>query len=140
MDVPCIELALGLGVAFIAPIAIDAGAVTDLTETVIPRAQLHGTVTGFRYTPSATLAADATNYKTITISKRTAALPGTAVVLATLTSVLGFTAFTPRAFTLSAVANVLDLLPTDIITISNGHTASGAIVPVGAVDGTMEAR
>jgi hypothetical protein len=119
---------------------VDAGAGTALTETVIPRSQLHGTVTGFRYIPSATLAADAVNYKTITISKRTAADPTTAVVLATLTSVLGFTAFTPRAFTLSAVANVLDLLPTDIITIKNAATASGAVVPVGAVDGTMEAR
>ncbi len=119
---------------------VDAGAATDLAETVIPRSQLHGTVTGFRYIPSATLAADATNYKTITISKRTAALPGTAVVLGTLTSVLGFTAFTPRAFTLSAVGGALDLLPTDILTITNSHAASGAVVPVGAVDGTMEAR
>jgi hypothetical protein len=119
---------------------VDAGAGTALAETIIPRAQLHGTVTGFRYIPSATLAADATNYKTITISKRTAAAPGTAVVLATLTSVLGFTEWTPRAFTLSAVAGVLDLLPTDIITIKNAYAASGAVVPVGAVDGTMEAR
>ena len=119
---------------------VDAGAGTALTETVIPRAQLHGTVTGFRYIPSATLAADAVNYKTITISKRTAADPATAVVLATLTSVLGFTAWTPAAFTLSAVANVLDLLPTDILTIKNAVTASGAVCPVGAVDGTMEAR
>lgn len=117
---------------------VDAGAGTALTETVIPRDQLHGTVTSFRYTPSATLAADATNYKTITISKRTAALPGTAVVVATLTSVLGFTAYTPVLFTLSAVAGVLDLLEDDVLTIKNAATASGAVVPVGAVDGTMK--
>ncbi len=119
---------------------VDAGAATDLTETIIPRQAIHGTVTGFKYTPAATLAADATNYKTITISKRTAADPTTAVVLATLTSVLGFTAWTPAAFTISAVAGVLDLLPTDILTIKNGHAASGAVCPVGAVSGTMEAR
>jgi hypothetical protein len=119
---------------------LDAGAATDLAETIIPRAQLHGTVTGFRFVTPTVLAADATNFKTITISKRTAATPGTAVVLATLTSVLGFAAYTPRAFTLSDVAGVLDLLPTDILTIKNGHDASGAIVPAGAIDGTMEAR
>jgi len=113
---------------------VDAGAATDLTEIQFSqaRAKLHGKITSIEFIANATLAADATNYKTLTVTKYAA--DGTApVVVGTMTTVLVTTKWVAKAFTLSAVAGALDVLEGDTFTIQNSHTASGAVTPAGVI-------
>ena len=114
--------------------AVDAGAATDLTETQfnIPRAKVHGLITGIEFIANATLAADATNYKTLTVTKY-AADGTTPVVVGTMTTVLVTTKWVAKAFTLSAVAGALNILEGDTFTIQNSHAASGAVTPAGQI-------
>lgn len=98
----------------------DAAANTATTERVIPRKKIHGKVVGIDFTGAA-VGADNTDYFTATISKRDGA-GGAAVVLGTYDSRAAnqgaITAFVPAAFALSAVVGALDLLETDIVTIT----------------------
>ncbi len=114
--------------------AVDAGAATDLTEVIFsnPRAKLHGTITGIEFIANATLAADATNYKTLTVTKYDSA-GANPVVVGTMTTILVTTKWVAKAFALSAVAGALDILEGDIFTIQNSHAASGAITPAGVI-------
>jgi hypothetical protein len=114
--------------------AVDAGAATDLTEVIFsnPRAPLHGIVTGIDLIPNATLGADATNYKTLTVTKYNSAGSG-GVVVGTMTTILGLTKWVAYAFTLSATASHLEVLEGDIFTIQNSHTVSGAVTPAGVL-------
>jgi hypothetical protein len=96
------------------------------------RAKLHGLITSIEYIPNATLAADATNFKTLTVTKYNAAGAG-GVVVGTLTTVLGFTKWVAASFTLSAVAHALEVLEGDNFTIQNSHAASGAVTPAGVL-------
>ncbi len=113
---------------------VDGGAGTDLTEIQFsqPRAKLHGVITSIEFIANATLAADATNYKTLTVTKY-AADGSTPVVVGTMTTVLVTTKWVAKAFTLSAVAGALDVLEGDTFTIQNSHAVSGAITPAGVI-------
>lgn len=114
--------------------AVDAGAATDLTEVIFssPRAKIHGLITSIEFIPNATLAADATNYKTLTVTKY-ASDGTTPVVVGTMTTVLVTTKWVAKSFTLSAVAGALTILEGDIFTIQNSHAATGAITPAGVI-------
>jgi hypothetical protein len=113
----------------------DAAASTAISEKAISRPKVKGTITSIEFTGAA-IAADNTDYITVTVSKRTAADPGTAVSLGTYDSRAAnngaITAFVPAAFTLSVVANALFLLPTDVVTITTVKGASGKVI-TGAV-------
>lgn len=118
---------------------VDAGAGTDtvntLTEAVLSRAKLHGTVIGVEFVvDGTTLAASGnTDFTTLTVWKRDGA-GGTAVSVATITTkTIAFTQWTAVSFTLSAVAGALDLLETDLLTLVKTHGGAGAIVPSGSV-------
>lgn len=109
----------------------DAAANTATTERAIPRAKLHGLVTSIEFVGAAATA-DPTDYATITIAKRSLAdayasptTLGTYDTRATPTGQGAITAFTPAAFSLSAVAHALELLETDIVTITITKAASG---------------
>lgn len=115
--------------------AIDAGAATDLAEANVPRARVHGKVTRVDFVVEGTTlaASGATDYKTMTLSKRDGA-GGSPVVVATVdTQTTAFTQWTAVSFTLSAVAGALDLLETDLLTIQESHASSGAIIPAGTL-------
>lgn len=114
--------------------AVDAGAATDLTEIQFSdaRAKLHGVITSIEFIANATLAADATNYKTLTVTKY-AADGTTPVVVGTMTTVLVTTKWVAKQFTLSAVAGALNILEGDLFTIQNSHTGSGAVTPAGVI-------
>ncbi len=115
--------------------AVDAGAGTDLTEVIFstPRAKLHGIIIAIEYIPNATLGADATNYKTLTVTKYDAN-GANGVVVGTLTTVAGFaTKWKAYTFTLSVVAHALEVLEGDNFTIQNSHAVSGAITPAGVL-------
>lgn len=105
----------------------DAAAGTVTTEVAIDRNAWHGLVTGVTYTGDA-VAADNGNYVTVTISKRDGA-GGAAVVIATYDSRAAnqgaATQHIPMAFALSAVAGALNLLETDIVTITATKTGAG---------------
>lgn len=105
----------------------DAAANTATAERAIRRPKIKGTVTDISFVGAA-VAADATDYDTITISKRDGA-GGAAVVLGTYSTATGsngaITAFTRAPFTLSVVAGALYLLETDIVTITVAKAAAG---------------
>lgn len=108
----------------------DAAANTATTERPIVRTPVHGPVTGIDFTGAA-VAADDTDYVTATVSKRDGA-GGAAVVLGTYDSRAAnegaITALVPAAFTLSAVAGALNLLETDIVTITIVKGGSGKVL------------
>ena len=111
------------------PIA-DASAGTATAETPIPRAAVHGLVTSVTFTGAAVVA-NATDYDTITISKRDGA-GGAAVVIATYDTRAAnqgaITAFVPAVFLLSAVAHALELLETDIVTLTVVKGGAGKVL------------
>ncbi len=118
--------------------AIDPDATTDtingLAEAMMDRPKLHGTITAIDLlVEGTTLAASgATNFTTTTVWKRDGA-GGAAVSVGTMTTVAATTQFTAKAFVLSVVAGALDLLETDILTVTKTHGASGAITPAGKI-------
>ena len=117
--------------------AIDAGAATDLAETFLDGiARVHGPVAAVYFDVSGTTlaASGGTDYKTLILCKRTAALPGTQVTVATVdTKTTAFTQYTSIPFVLSAVAGAIDLLEDDLLTVYETHGGSGAIIPAGKI-------
>lgn len=112
----------------------DAAANTTTAETAIHREKLHGVVTAVQFTGAA-VAADNTDYVTITVAKRDGA-GGGATTIATYDSRAAnqgaVTAFVPASFSLSAVAGALNLLETDVVTITvdkggSGKTLTGSV-------------
>jgi len=112
----------------------DAAASDTIAERAIPRKKLHGKVTAIEFIGAA-VADDASNFATVTVSKRDGA-GGGATVLGTFSTETGqegaISAFQPAAFTLSATAADLELLETDIVTVTvtkdgTGATLTGAI-------------
>lgn len=105
----------------------DASASAATAERTIRRPKWHGTVTSIEFTGAA-VAADNTDYVTVTVSKRDGA-GGNAVTLGTYDSRAAnqgaISAFQPAAFSLSAVAGALDLLETDVVTITVAKGGSG---------------
>jgi len=112
----------------------DAAASTTTAETAMARQKFHGVVTAVEYVGGA-IAADNTDYVTITISKRDGA-GGGATVVATYDSRAAnqgaATAFVPKAFSLSAVAGALNLLETDVLTVTVAKGGAGKAV-VGSI-------
>lgn len=103
----------------------------SFAETGMNREKLHGVITGVQLIDDAGIAADNTNFITITISKRDGA-GGAAVVVATYDSRAAnqgaASAWTPKAFALSAVAGALNLLETDVLTITGAKGGTGQAV------------
>ena len=112
----------------------DAAASTTTAETAMTRPKMHGVVTAVEYVGGA-IAANNTDYVTITISKRDGA-GGGATVVATYDSRAAnqgaATAFVPMAFALSAVNGALNLLETDVLTVTVAKGGAGKAV-VGSI-------
>lgn len=108
----------------------DAAASTAISEKAIRRPKVKGTVTSIEFTGAA-IAADNTDYITVTVAKRDGA-GGGAVTLGTYDSRAAnngaVTAFVPALFTLSVVAGALYLLETDIVTITTVKGGSGKVI------------
>lgn len=127
--------------AIFASVAVaDAAASDAIAERSIPTDKLHGKISAIQLVGAA-IAADNTDYITLTVSKRDGA-GGAAVVLGTYDSRAAnngaLTAFTPKAFTLSAVAGALNILETDVITFTEakggaGKTVTGFVRIIGKV-------
>jgi hypothetical protein len=108
----------------------DAAAGTAISEKAISRPRIKGTVTSIEFTGAA-IAADNTDYVTVTIAKRDGA-GGAAVSLGTYDSRAAnngaVTAFVPASFTLSVVAGALFLLETDVVTVTTVKGGSGKVI------------
>jgi hypothetical protein len=108
----------------------DSAAGTTTAEQPIPRKKVHGTIIGVDFTGVAVVASD-TDYVTITVSKRDGA-GGVAVSLATYDSRAAnqgaVTAFVPASFALSAVAGALNLLETDVVTVTVAKGNAGKVL------------
>lgn len=108
----------------------DAAASTTTAEQAILRPAVRGTIDSITFTGAA-IAADNTDYITVTVSKRNGS-GGGATVLGTYDSRAAnngaVTAFVPASFTLSVVAGALTLLSTDIITITIAKGGSGKVI------------
>lgn len=110
----------------------DAAANTTTAERAIPRSKVAGVVTRVEFVGAA-VAADNTDYVTVTIAKR-----GIADAYAAATTIATYdsraanqgaiTALTPAAFSLSVVAGALNLLDTDIVTITVAKGGSGKVL------------
>ncbi len=113
---------------------VDAAASDTIAERVIPTEKLHGKISSIQLVGAA-IAANNTDYITLTISKRDGA-GGGAVVLGTYDSRAAnqgaLTAFVPGEFSLSAVAGALNILETDVVTIIEAKGGAGKSV-IGAV-------
>lgn len=118
----------------------DAAASTTTAERTIRRPRVKGTVTSITFNGAA-IAANDTDYVTITVAKRDGA-GGGAVTLGTYDSRVAnqgaATAFVDVAFSLSAVAGALYLLETDIVTVTiakggSGKTITGEVLVNGKV-------
>jgi hypothetical protein len=117
--------------------ATDAFALTGNTTraeaTLTRTAAVAGTATQVRIMTDAGFTAHDTNFWTITVSKRTAAAPGTAVVVATKTLKItggtgNLTAFKYADLALSATAGAVDILAGDAITVTcTAETTAAAI-------------
>lgn len=108
----------------------DAAASDTIAERTIDHAQLHGLVTSIVFNGAA-IAADVTDYITVTVSKRDGA-GGAAVVLGTLDTRAAnqgaVTAFVDKSFALSVVAGALFLLETDIVTLTVAKGGAGKVL------------
>jgi hypothetical protein len=106
----------------------DAAASTTTSETAIHREKLHGVVTAVEFIGAACAAAS--DYATITI-KRYDSAGANGVTVATYdtraatTGQGAITAFSPAAFALSGTAAYLNLLETDVLTITVTKGSSG---------------
>jgi hypothetical protein len=113
---------------------VDAAPSDTISERAIPTEKLHGKISSIQLVGAA-IAANNTDYITLTISKRDGA-GGGAVVLGTYDSRAAnqgaLTAFVPGEFSLSAVAGALNILETDVITIIEAKGGAGKSV-IGAV-------
>lgn len=121
---------------------VDAMASTTTAEKTIYRQQVHGVITGVRFTTLGTLAADNSDYVTINVYKADGA-GGTHVLVASYDSRAAnqgaLAAGVPKAFALSAVAGALNLLETDILSYEVLKANSGKIVPVGTLEVVQKA-
>ena len=99
---------------------------TTRAEATIPRAsKINGKVVQVRIMADGGFTSHDTNYWTITVAKRTATTPGTAVTIATATlkttsggGIGTLTAFKYADLTLSATAANLDILADDVLTVT----------------------
>lgn len=108
----------------------DALASDTTAETAMERTPLHGTVTAIEFIGAA-VAGDGTNFATMTVSKHDG-MGGGATVIGTYSTDSGaegaITAFVPAVFTLSTTATDLDLLETDVLTITVTKDGTGQIL------------
>lgn len=97
-----------------------------------------GAVSGITYTPDAASTGDNTNKRTYTIVNKGQAGAGTTVI-GTLDLITGvnLVAFDAKAFTLSVVANALNVVEGDELAFVSTHVASGLVDPGGVVEITI---
>lgn len=109
---------------------------TSVAETVVPRVggMLHGHINKVRLIADGAIARDDTNYWTFTISKRTSTTPGTPIELAKITTKLtgglALAAFTALDVTITGTSAALDLLESDILTVTAAVAGTGNITAV----------
>lgn len=108
----------------------DASAGATIAERSIRRPRVKGTITSIVFNGAA-IAANNTDYITVTVAKRDGA-GGSPVTLGTYDSRAAnngaVTAFVDASFTLSVVAGALNLLETDIVTITVAKSGSGQTI------------
>ena len=123
-------------------VPLDGSASATTPEVAMTRDELHGLVTTVTITPNASLTANDTNSATITISKRDGAggAPVTMATLTTNTASGNWNAFQPKAFVLSTVPGALNLLETDVVTVSIAKNGTGVVVPASTVRVRMKVQ
>lgn len=120
----------------------DAAASTAISERVMASEKFHGLISAVEFAGAA-ITADNTDYITVTVAKRSLSdAYAAATTIATYDSRAAnngaITAFTPAQFALSAVAGALNVLETDVYTITtvkggSGKTITGAVRVIGKV-------
>jgi hypothetical protein len=104
-------------------ITLESNAAANGTEYHIARFPRACKLVSAYETEHANVSADASNFLTLTLSKRTAG--GAATSVATLVSNVAQTLLTPTAFTNNSNATVLELAAGDSLTIKTTKTGNG---------------
>jgi len=122
---------------------VDALAATETAEKTIVREPVAATVTAIYFDTMGTVAADNTDYIVAKVYKADGA-GGTHVEIGSYDSRAAnqgaIAAGVPKAFSLSAIAGALNLLPTDILTYDVDKQGAGKIFPAGIVRVVGKAR
>lgn len=105
---------------------------------VIGEAPFTGAVSGITYTPDLASTGDNTNKRVYTLVNKGQSGAGTTVI-GTLDLITGvnLVAFDAKAFTLSVVANALNVVAGDVLAFVSTHAASGLVDPGGVVEVTI---
>src|SRR5579864_3854152 len=141
-DIAAVLAEIGIFEWFKAAVDGSAGAATaELVIGTIGPGPANIPLTSVQFAPAALLTADPTNNATITVNKRTAALPGTAVPIAIgVTAASGanntssWTAWKAVPLTVQSGAGSF-VSPGDVITIAITKGSAGVAVPQGQLIG-----
>lgn len=122
---------------YAARIPAETNAATNVSETTLKRVVFAGVVRSAHIAVDANVVSNATDFVTLTVSKRTAG--GAATTLANLlTNTQALTAFSPQALTLNTNAQLLTVAAGDVITFSGIKSGAGKQLMSGVVSVTVE--
>lgn len=111
----------------------DSMASDTTAEVIFAVAPCDGRITAAAYTPAAALTADNTNNATINVHNYNAGTDKVAATITTNVASGNWTAYTPKALTVSGTEANVTVAKGDILTINIAKAGSGVVVPAGAL-------
>lgn len=122
------ELTGGWPVTAIA--AVTDAATVGVNASFAPVMPFKGTIVAVRFTPSANITANGTNFRTLTVrNKGTNGLSGTTAVASRAWSAVNSVLSTPELFTLSGTPANLEVQEGDVFDLQQGASGTGLIIP-----------
>lgn len=107
-------------------------------STVVPTTGI--TLIGAKWTPTAAVTHNASNYSVLSIRNRTSAFAGTALPFSRSYVATDSSQGVPEAMTASATAADLVCANGDVLTVQRLHTSSGVVIPAGLLHVTFTLR
>ena len=130
------EISGNLDLSFFVP-GVAAGAAIEWPLLVLP---YNATIQAAKWTPSAAVTANGTNYATLSLRNRQGTGSGTPVPASRAYSATNSVAQVAEAMTLSGTTSDLQPAVGDVLTLGVAHTGSGLIIPAGLVQVSLRVR
>lgn len=124
---------------FTLPVTAMASATTD-NEQLGFVAPFNIKITGVKWVPGAAVTANGTNYSTLSVRNRKGDASGSALPATRSYAATNSSAWVPEDCTLSSTASDLLVNAGDVLTVQMIHTASGVVIPAGAVRISYQVR